>query len=238
MRHKHGIRGIVPTPADREKRATHKMRKRREPFGVYRPLTEASNRVVFHAVTGAAVLVRKFFAENRDSPSELVIPADFGVTFVPKKMMRYAVGRDLGNIINTGRIIERLEQHSQSQAVALPVPLDETKWFSNKNRKLVYRLKDGSHGKDELDDEQELLRDVLDKAKAHEVLLVNPDHITLMKYGTPKDGNELSTEHKDEISVIVEAHFRQQGIGEIVVGALVAGDGYTDTLESPRESAA
>jgi hypothetical protein len=224
MHRRHGIRANLP--ANKEDRRRQKVKARKDAFGVYRPLTPESTVEVINVLAKAATEIGTYFADNRNSPAELVIPAEMGVTFVPLRHVRRALGRGLVERLENARLLERIETHTLDHAVAQPVSLDRTDWYSDQERKLVYLFADCT-GQEELEREAEVIQDMLADSKAHELEVFVPDHFTLMKYGRARDGQDLGTDHKQMVGGIVERHFRQAGLLEIELGRLVLGKTYT-----------
>jgi len=232
VRPRHGIRANLP--ANQEHRLSRKKRVWQDAFGIYRPLTPESNEQVVEAVTKARKDIVAFFAEYRNSPAELVIPAETGVTFLSRTLVRHALGRGLVErfeAVELGRNLERLGAKPGQKPADFDVQLADTDWTTRAGRKLVYRFAENTPGERRLGAESKILQQALDGAKAGELPVEQPDHITLMKYGVPGDGRDLSVEHKQEVSHIVERHFSEAGIGSVALDRLVIGPTYNEQME-------
>lgn len=224
MHRRHGIRANLP--ANQEGRSTYKRRAKQHGFGVYRPLTDESSQLVWEVLGKAKEDIKSFFGHYRHGPAELAVPVEMGVTFVPRRKVGRALRHGLLERLELARLIERIESHNEDQGVALDVTLTHTDWYSDQERKLVYCFTE-SEGKGELEREANLIGRMLGDSKAHELDVLTPDHLTLMKYGHARDGRDLSRDHKDTVGEIVETHFRQAEVQELYLGRLVIGDSYS-----------
>lgn len=229
----------VNRPANREQQPGYRARVKKEAFGIYRPLTEASAEQVHEVNRTVAREIKSYFRQYITTPAELVAHVDLGVTFVPKSDMKRAMGNGLlQRGFQTARTIEHIEAHHVVEQVALPVRLGSALWPDEKReRKLGMSFVPGTRAMHELNSEAEVLRGMLRALKAGELAVREPDHISMFKYGTRRDGRDLSMEDKETVAGIMEACFQSAGLEEIVLGRLNMGESYSQPYDGGTHGA-
>ncbi|HEX7633626.1 MAG TPA: hypothetical protein VF401_04890 [Candidatus Saccharimonadales bacterium] len=227
MAHKrHGIRANLV--ANREQQPRYKQRAANEAFGIYRPLAEESAEQVWDALADARRDVSRFFSRTRGTSAELVIPAEIGATFVMRVKVRRAMKHGLlQRGFDLNRTLAVIEEYKENNDSELEVPLSETDWFDQGERKLVYKFEEATKATHQLAKQSNDIGEILESCKAGELKVYQPDHVTLFKYGRRRDGRDLSREHKNIVGEIVEERFADANIGAIVLAGLVPGDSYS-----------
>jgi len=226
---RHGPRANLP--ANREERSGYKQRVNREAFGIYRPLTDESSEQIWEVVGNAKKDIKSFFGSYVTTAAELVVPAEMGVTFVMREKMRRAMKHGLlQRGFETARTIDAIESAQPIEPVALEVPLGSTRWVGGRERKLAFGFAE-SNATRELEQEAAALQGMLTALKAGELAVLEPDHVTLFKYGRARDGRDLSCAHKAIVGGILEEHFQDAGVTSVTLGRLVMGESYTKPQE-------
>ena len=230
-----GIRANLP--ANREEQHDYKKRVNTEAFGIYRPLTEESAEEVWEVLRSAKQTIKSYFGQYVTTTAELVMPVDMGVTFVMREKMRRAMKHGLlQRGFEAARTIDIIESSQPIEQVSLEVPLGAARWVSTRERKLAIGFEE-SEATQELGEEAGVLQDMLTGLRAGELTVLEPDHVTLFKYGSARDGRDLGRDHKAIVGGILEEHFCAANVHAITLGRLVMGDSYSQPRESVTHGA-
>lgn len=225
---RHGIRANLP--ANREARRRSKARVGHEAFGIYHRLTPGSESQLRAVVEAFKPDAEQHLASAREKTAELVIPPCFATTYLPRRMCRAAMRRGL---LHRGFqyhvMLELAEEQGLTSYREVDVPLDMPDWYSG-NRKLACRFTPT----EPLTEQQGNLKTVLSGANADCLNIADPNHTTVIDYGTNGDGQDLSWEHRDDLVYMLHEKLTKAGITSLTFGELVFGDSY----DQPKQLAA
>lgn len=215
-------------PPNQEQQIGVLQRALKERYGFYRPVDEISAKRLTIVLEAAKVDINDYLANVRpDDIAELNINDDFGLTFVKQRR----VGRQLFNAIKSGfsmgRAIERLESKGAVSPDLLEVPLDLDRlgWSPVKPYRKALVSFANSPALDELIQEQVVIDDVLSDLGLNSIV-DDPSHLTLYRYGEPRDGWSLSVAQKHDILKITKESFIIHSLGSVSLKPLNIGPNY------------
>lgn len=214
--------------ADREHQPHYRSRMRREPFGIYRPLTADSKTHVRDVLLGAQEDIDKEVWWK--SGTKFNIKRDLGVTFVRRSDIVKAMGQ--GSIrrgFDFEQMVRRIESEPVLHDERLDVPLDEMDWYGFGSSTLVAKLAP-SEARMALENQSDALETILQGVSAELGSVDDPDHLSLYQFGARRDvhsrSHSLNTQQREQVAEIVQTHFDAARIGSITLGPIVVGDGY------------
>lgn len=215
-------------PANREDRINYKRRSGQESFGVYRPLTLESELQVRSVLAGAIPAIAQHLNRSRVSSADTNQMQEMGVTFLERGKMERALRKGwLRHGFEPQRMKAGIEDHLNTFAPVVEVPLDGFGWVGRGNRKLSAWLDVGSDVFEELEQEKESVKELLTRANAPELEVYTPNHLTVLQYGFIRDGQDLGARDQKEVRRIVHNHFLESGVDTISLGSLVVGETYS-----------
>lgn len=222
----------------------HRVRSRRrqtEPFGIYRPLTVESMNEVDDFAHELRRDMHTYLRKERTSFSRIDIPSILGATFVTRHEVRQSMG--LGMLqkgFEFGKFLRTIQNHDNIQEEALDVSIfPSLKWVGGGYRKfaLLFEQSDPENPNLEVDNAQQQLEDerlaiegLLSEVGAPRIRVLTPDHVTIMKYGSSGDGQNLSRAQKGELQSIAGDVIERFGLGSISLAPIVVGNDYVSPL--------
>lgn len=209
--------------SNREGRANYRRRVKKESFGIYRPLTDESAKKIWDALGETISEIAPLYGKYGKN---VAAPIQMGVTFTPRREVRSALGRGLLQRFEPGRMISQLESKADPEDIKLKVPLAGAEWFSSQDRDLGFRF-EPSAATEELAQEAEIIRAVLENANAGSIPVYVPDHLTILKSGVGrKEKFELGEGQRRVIAGAIENCFEKAGIEAITLAGMQIGDNY------------
>lgn len=205
-------------PANREGRKRHKTRQYNA-FGAYRPLTADSQFELDSAVAEIALDVRKYIERTKPDSSTVYQMGRMALTFVQYGHVRSVMRRGgLRHGLALGRQLERIE------TADLSVPFNDVVWVGNGNRKLALKLDRASDAYSEIEQVAETVEKVLcDGVSGPKVRVGVPDHVSILRYGHPRDGRPLGIKQRAEITdqawnILVDREIEAVALGKLMIG--------------------
>ena len=229
MRKDHNIRASLVS--DRELQPGFKKRIHKEAFGIYRPLTNDSYQQVYDILVDAKEEIDDFLTKRRNTSASVTLPDQMGITFVglqsTRKTMRHKSLLQRG--FDVKQLQHSVDEYNEKIVSPLEVPIDELDWYSYHQRRLVGKFALGE-GFAELQDNSESISELLNDARGGQLRVMQPDHVSLFKYGRRRDNMDLSHKHRNEVSDIVLRHLEVADIGAVMLDKIVVGKTYTQPI--------
>jgi len=217
--------------AHKEQQAGFQRRLKREAFGIYRPLTDESYQELHNILSGAKEEIDDFLGKRRKISADVILPDQMGITFVGLQNTRRAMRHK--RILQRGFDIKLLQQsvdnYNEEITAPLEVPIDELDWYSMHNRRLVGKLA-VSHAMDEIIDNSESIDSLLQQARGDQLRVLQPDHVSLFKYGRSRDNLDLSRRHRLDVANIVNDHLGFADLGSVMLDKIIIGKTYTQPI--------
>lgn len=229
MRKDHNIRASLV--ANRELQPGFKKRIHKEAFGIYRPLTQDSYQQVYDILVDAKDEIDDYLGKRRNASANIVLPDQMGITFVglqsTRKTMRHKSLLQRG--FDVRQLQKSVDDYNDKIVSPLEVPIDELDWYSYHRRRLVGKFA-LSGGFEEIMDNSESIGELLNDARGGQLRVLQPDHVSLFKYGRRRDNLDLSHKHRNEVADIVHNHFEAADIGAVMLDKIVVGKTYTQPI--------
>jgi hypothetical protein len=182
-------------------------------------------------LSGAKQEIDEYLAKRRKTSAEVILPEQMGITFVGRsnthKTMRHK--RILQNGFDIHYLNKSVDEYNDSLTSPLEVPLEELDWYSRHRRRLVGKLA-VSDGLSEIVDNTESISELLYEARGEKLKVMEPDHISLFRYGRNRDNLDLSRRHRNNVAEIVQEHFDYADLGSVMLDKLVVGKTYTQPI--------
>jgi len=217
--------------AHKEQQAGFKRRLQREAFGIYRPLTDDSYQELHNILSGAKEEIDDFLGKRRKASADVILPDQMGITFVglqnTRKAMRHKRILQRGFDINL--LHNSVEDYNNTITNPLEVPIDELDWYSMHRRRLVGKLA-LSEAMTEIADNSESIGSLLQQARGEQLRVLEPDHVSLFKYGRNRDNLDLSRRHRRDVANIVTDHLNQANLGSVMLDKIIIGKTYTEPI--------
>ena len=215
----------------KEQQAGFKRRLQREAFGIYRPLTDDSYQELHNILSGAKEEIDDFLGKRRKTSADVILPDQMGITFVglqnTRKAMRHKRILQRGFDINL--LHNSVEDYNNTITTPLEVPIDELDWYSMHRRRLVGKLA-LSEAMLEIADNSESIGSLLQQARGEQLRVLEPDHVSLFKYGRNRDNLDLSRRHRRDVANIVSDHLNQANLGSVMLDKIIIGKTYTEPI--------
>ncbi len=206
----------------------YRRRSSQEAFGIYRPLTVESEWQVRDVLEGAIPEIAAHLSKYRRSSAVANAMYEMGVTFVEQNKVRKAMRSGLlQRGFEPHRMAQGMEYQVNRTRPTIEVPFEGFSWYGRGDRKLAARLSLDAESFEELAVQKESVRELLRRANAPELEVQTPDHVTILKYGSAYDGEQLGARDQRAVRHIVRDHFRESGIETLTLGGLVLGDSYS-----------
>lgn len=229
MRKNQNIRSDLA--AHKEQQPGFKRRLQREAFGIYRPLTDDSYQELYDILIDAKVEIDDFLGKRRKSSADVILPDQMGITFVglqnTRKAMRHKRILQRGFDINL--LHQSVDDYNHTLTAPLEVPIDELDWYSMHRRRLVGKLA-LSEAMLEIEDNSESISSLLQLARGEQLKVLQPDHVSLFKYGRNRDNQDLSRRHRRDVANIVSDHLDQANLGSVMLDKIIIGKTYTEPI--------
>ena len=217
--------------AHKEQQDGFQRRLQREAFGIYRPLTDDSYQQLHGILSDAKEEIDDFLDKRRKTSADVILPDQMGITFVGLQNTRKAMRHK--RILQRGFDINLLQQsvddYNQTLTSRLEVPIDELDWYSMHRRRLVGKLA-VSDAMDEIVENSESIGDLLQLARGEQLRVLQPDHVSLFKYGRNRDNLDLSRRHRRDVANIVNDHLCYADLGSVMLDKIIIGKTYTEPI--------
>lgn len=202
-----------------------------KPFGIYRPLLVES----YQEVASAALIAARdsgYYLQNarklRNDHGPIVMNGDMGLTFMGYQAMRHGLEDAVkNNGLNPTELISDLDQIHTPE---ISIPISGFEWVGDGRRRLVGRFAIDSMAREELDYQRIQIDQCLDKHNVAKRPL-EPDHVSLVRYGKRGDKQDLNSRHRREVANIFEETFQENNIGHFILGQMNIGTSYSRSLE-------
>lgn len=201
-----------------------------QPFGIYRPLEKESYDSVVAATLEAVHESANYLQtarKLRNDIGRIVINGDLGMTFMGYQAMRHGLEDAVKNCsVNPEQLIDDLEQIATPE---IRVPISHFEWGGNGRRRLLARFSLDSMARQELDDQRRQVDAVFSK---HDIRRrpVEPDHVSLVRYGKYGDKQDLNSHHRRKVAGQFEKVFQEKDILDVVLGGMNIGSSYSRPL--------
>lgn len=222
--------------ANRENQPNFRKRIRREPFGIYRPLTEESKTRLMDILLDTQEDING--AVWWKDGVKFETPIDLGVTFISKRHIARAMRRgSLQRGFNAEKVAARFQEEEELKSSSLELSLAELDWFGDHGRKMVSKF-DSTPNYIDLLKQHDKVVNIMDEMGAETSefgVIPDPDHMTLFRYGSLRDfineeaarRHTLTERQREEIGEIVAGHLADAHISSVVLGGIVMGQGYS-----------
>lgn len=225
--------------ANRERQPRYRQRRGVESFGVYGALTEETRTRLGGALLKAGQEASKY-TYWKDGV-RFVVPPDIGITFVARR----AISRAMWNgAVERGFSRAQFKQRAEANPLLhigrVELPLGGIDWRGVAERKVVASLAGTTEHLGILR-RADAIVDLLGETGADipEDALSDPEHVTLLHYGTRRDfdtpsrrrRNRLTENQRDDLAGIVQKHLDADEIGSVVLEGITIGRTYTGEPE-------
>lgn len=201
-----------------------------QPFGIYRPLLQQSYDEVISATLDAIHISSEYLQDARKLKSDfgrITINGDLGTTFIGYQAMRHGLEEAAkDHLLDPRLLIDEIEQINTPD---LSVPLSHFEWGGNGRRRLLGRFTLDSTARQELDEQRRQLDTLFSKYHIRR-RPIEPDHVSLVRYGKYGDKYDLNSYNKRTIVNYFTDSFASRHINNFALGTLVVGTSYSRSL--------
>ncbi len=203
-----------------------------QPFGIYRPLEKESYDSVVAATLEAVHESANYLQtarKLRNDIGRIVINGDLGMTFMGYQAMRHGLEDAVKNrSVNPEQLIDDLEQIATPE---VRVPISHFEWSGNGRRRLIARFTLDSMARAELDDQRRQIDDIFSK---HDIRRrpVEPDHVSLVRYGKYGDKQDLNSHHRRKVAEKFGDIFNDRDVLNLALGGMNIGTSYSKPLSN------